>query len=141
MSSIQKSLRLPEAAVKDIESLAENTGKDFSGLVRDLLMEAIKMRRCPGIVFADSALGRRARIAGSGIDVWEVIATFRGLQEDYEKLKKAYHWFNDQQIRSALSYYALYPEEIDEIIDRNERMTQDEIVKKFPFLAKPGKNR
>ena len=131
MSSIQKSLRLPEAAVKDIESLAENTGKDFSGLVRDLLMEAIKMRRCPGIVFADSA----------GIDVWEVIATFRGLQEDYEKLKKAYHWFNAQQIRSALSYYALYPEEIDEIIDRNERMTQDEIVKKFPFLAKPGKNR
>ena len=141
MSSIQKSLRLPEAAVKDIESLAENTGKDFSGLVRDLLMEAIKMRRCPGIVFADSSFGRRARIAGSGIDVWEVIATFRGLQEDYEKLKKAYHWFNNQQIRSALSYYALYPEEIDEIIDRNERMTQDEIVKKFPFLAKPGKNR
>ena len=141
MSSIQKSLRLPEAAVKDIESLAENTGKDFSGLVRDLLMEAIKMRRCPGIVFADSAFGRRARIAGSGIDVWELIATFRGLQEDYEKLKKAYHWFNAQQIRSALSYYALYPEEIDEVIIQNERMTHDEIVKKFPFLAKPGKNR
>ena len=141
MSSIQKSLRLPEAAVKDIESLAENTGKDFSGLVRDLLVEAIKMRRCPGIVFADNSLGRRARVAGSGIDVWEVIATFRGLKEDYEKLKKAYHWFNNQQIRSALSYYALYPEEIDEIINRNERMTQDEIVKKFPFLAKPGKNR
>ena len=141
MSSIQKSLRLPEAAVKDIESLAENTGKDFSGLVRDLLVEAIKMRRCPGIVFADNSLGRRARVAGSGIDVWEVIATFRGLKEDYEKLKKAYHWFNNQQIRSALSYYALYPEEIDELIDQNERMTQDEIVKKFPFLAKPDKNR
>lgn len=82
MSSIQKSIRLPEEAVKDIESLAENTGKDFSGLARDLLMEAIKMRKCPGIAFADGPVGRRARIAGSGIDVWELIATFRGLKED-----------------------------------------------------------
>lgn len=141
MSSIQKSIRLPEAAVKDIESLAENTGKDFSGLARDLLLEAIKMRKCPGITFTDGPIGRRARIAGSGIDVWEVIANFRSLKEDYEKLKKAYHWLSDQQIRSALSYYALYPEEIDEIIIKNERMNQDEVLKRFPFLAKPGKGR
>ena len=134
MSSIQKSIRLPEEAVKDIENLAENTGKDFSGLARDLLVEAIKMRKCPGITFADGPIGRRARIAGSGIDVWEVIANFRSLKEDYEKLKKAYHWLSDQQIRSALSYYALYPEEIDEIIIKNERMNQDEVLKRFPFI-------
>ena len=65
MSSIQKSIRLPEEAVKDIEILAEDTGKDFSGLARDLLMEAIKMRKCPGIAFADGPTGRRARIAGN----------------------------------------------------------------------------
>jgi len=142
MSTIQKSLRLPEEAVKDIESLAESTGKDFSGLARDLLKEAIKMRKCPGITFAEGPIGRRARIAGSGIDVWEVIATFKGLKkEDYEKLKKAYHWLNDQQIRSALSYYALYPEEIDQIIKQNESTTQDEILKRFPFLAKPEMGR
>lgn len=138
MSSIQKSIRLPEEAVKDIESLAENTGKDFSGLARDLLLEAIRMRKCPGITFTDGLTGRRARIAGSGIDVWELIATFRGLKEDYAKLKKAYHWLNDQQIRSALAYYVLYPEEIDGIINQNESMTQDEISKRFPFLAKQG---
>ena len=138
MSTIQKTLRLPEKAVKDIESLAESTGMDFSGLARDLLMEAIKMRRCPGIHFADGPVGRRARIAGSGIEVWELIATFRGLKEDYEKLRKTYHWLNDQQIRSALSYYALYPEEIDEIIVQNEAMNQDRVLKRFPFLAKPG---
>ena len=138
MSSVQKSLRLPVEAVKDIENLAKSTGKDFSALARDLLLEAIKMRKCPGIAFADGPIGRRARVAGSGIDVWEVIATFKGLKEDYEKLKKAYHWLNEQQIRSALSYYALYPEEIDKIITQNEKITQDEIVKRFPFLAKPG---
>jgi uncharacterized protein (DUF433 family) len=141
MSTVQKSLRLPEEAVKDIESLAESVGKDFSGLARDLLMEAIKMRKCPGISFADGPVGRRARIAGSGIDVWEVIAAFRGLKEDYKKLKKAYHWLNEQQVRSALSYYALHPKEIDNLITKNEKITHDEITKKFPFLAKPGTGR
>ena len=141
MSTIQKSLRLPEKAVKDIESLAKNTGKDFSGLARDLLMEAIKMRKCPGITFADGPTGRRARVAGSGIDVWEVLATFKGMKEDYEKLKQAYHWLTDQQIRSALSYYALYPDEINETIAQNENITQDEVLKRFPFLAKPGTER
>jgi uncharacterized protein (DUF433 family) len=138
MSTIQKSLRLPENAVKEIETLAKRTGKDFSGLARDLLLEAIKIRKCPGITFADGPTGRRARIAGSGIDVWEVIATFKGMKENYGKLKKAFHWLSEQQIRSALSYYAFYPDEINETITQNENITQDEVLKRFPFLAKPG---
>ncbi|MFH1983776.1 MAG: hypothetical protein ABIL58_18195 [Pseudomonadota bacterium] len=136
ISTIQKSIRLPGDAVADIENLARTLGKDFSGLARDLLMEAIRLRRCPGIVFVDGPSGRRARIAGTGIDVWELIAAFQGMNEDYEKLKSAYHWLADAQIRSALSFYALYPDEIGEIIERNERLTEDLILKRFPFLSK-----
>ena len=113
MTTVQKSIRLPEEAVKEIEALASSTGKDFSGIARDLLIEAVKMRRCPGITFADGPAGRRAKIACTGIDIWEFIATFKGLGENYEKLKNAYHWLSDQQIRSALSYYALYPDDIE----------------------------
>ena len=141
MSSVQKSIRLPEEAVKEIETLAASTGKDFSGLARDLLIEAVKMRRCPGITFAEGPAGRRGRIAGTGIDVWELIATFKGLGESYEELKKAYHWLSEQQLRSALSYYALYPKEIDERITRNEEITQEKIVKRFPFLARPAERK
>jgi len=137
MSSIQKSLRLPEETVKEVESLASSTGKDFSGLARDLLEEAVKLRRCPGITFADGPAGRRARIAGTGIEVWELIATFKGLEEDYEKLKEAYHWLSEQQIRAALSFYALYPKEIDTRIASNEEMTEDKVRERFPFLSKP----
>lgn len=136
MPTIQKSLRLPEEAVNDIENLAKITGKDFSGLARDLLLEAVKMRKCPGIVFTDGPAGRRARIAGTGIDVWEMIAAFRGMNEDYQQLKTAYHWLSDAQIRSALSYFALYPEEIKGIIGQNESITESQILKRFPFLAK-----
>lgn len=137
MSSIQKSLRLPEETAREIESLASSAGKDFSGFARDLLAEAVKLRRCPGITFAEGPSGRRARIAGTGIEVWELIATFKGLREDYEKLKKAYHWLSEQQIQAALSYYALYAKEIDERISANEEMTEDKILKRFPFLSKP----
>jgi uncharacterized protein (DUF433 family) len=137
VSSVQKSIRLPKETVKEIEILASTTGKEFSGLARDLLVEAVKMRRCPGITFVDGPTGRRARIAGTGIDVWELIATFKGMEERYEELKKAYHWLNEQQVRSALSFYALYSEEIDERINRNEQTTEEQIATRFPFLAKP----
>ena len=138
MATVQKSIRLPKEAVKEIEALASVAGKDFSGIARDLLIEAVKIRRCPGVTFADGPTGRRAKIAGTGIDIWEFIATFKGLGENYEKLKKTYHWLSDQQIRSALSYYALYPDEIDEKIIRNEDITQEHIIKRFPFLSKPA---
>jgi len=138
MATVQKSIRLPEEAVKEIEALASGAGKDFSAIARDLLIEAVKMRRCPGVTFADGPTGRRAKIAGTGIDIWEFIATFKGLGEDYDKLKDAYHWLSDQQIRSALSYYALYPDEIDVKITRNEDITQQHVIKRFPFLSKPA---
>jgi len=136
MTTVQKSIRLPEEAIKEIEALASGTGKDFSGIARDLLIEAVKMRRCPGVTFADGPTGRRAKIAGTGIDIWEFIATFKGLGENYENLKETYHWLSDQQIRSALSYYTLYPDEIDEKIARNEGITEAQVIKRFPFLSK-----
>jgi uncharacterized protein (DUF433 family) len=138
MATVQKSIRLPKEAVKEIEALASVAGRDFSGIARDLLIEAVKIRRCPGVTFADGPTGRRAKIAGTGIDIWEFIATFKGLGENYDKLKKTYHWLSDQQIRSALSYYALYPDEIDERITRNEMITPKKVIRRFPFLAKPA---
>jgi uncharacterized protein (DUF433 family) len=138
MATIQKSIRLPDEAVKEIEALASGTGKDFSGIARDMLIEAVKMRRCPGVTFADGPTGRRAKIAGTGIDIWEFIATFKSLGENYDKVKKTYHWLSDQQIRSALSYYALYPVEIDERIARNDNITQEQVFRRFPFLANPA---
>jgi len=76
MVSVQKSIRMPEEAVKEIETMASFTGRDFSSLARDLLIEAVKMRRCPGVTFADGPTGRRARIAGTPMDIWEFITTF-----------------------------------------------------------------
>lgn len=63
MRSVQKSLRLPSETMKEIEQMAKETGQDFSNITKDLLQEAIKMRRCPGILFAQ---GTRGRECGGG---------------------------------------------------------------------------
>ena len=139
MKAIQKSLRIPEDTVAEIEKIAEEAGKDFSTITKDLLSEAIRIRRCPGITFADGVSGRRARLAGTGIEVWEVIAAFLSVKRDYKRLKKSYHWLTDQQLRSALAYYSLFKGEIDEQIRRNETWTKEKVVEKYPFLSPEAK--
>lgn len=136
MASIQKCIRLPEATVREIEAVASNAGRDFSSVARDLLVEAVKMKNCPGIIFADGPTGRRARVSGTGIDVWEIAAAFKEAGENYTELQKVYHWLSEPQLRSALSYYALYPGEIDARVMRNKDLTLEKVSKRFPFLAK-----
>lgn len=135
MAAIQKTLRIPAETVKAIEELAEATGQDFSGAAIGLLSEAVKMRRCPGIVFADGPMGRRARIVGTGLDVWEIIATYKTVDRDPSRLREAYHWLSDAQIRAALGYFAAYPEEIDRRISLNERWTREQLQRRHPALA------
>jgi uncharacterized protein (DUF433 family) len=135
MKGIQKSLRLPEETLKEIEQLATETGRDFSTVTKDLLTEAIKMRRCPGIVFGEGVSGRRAKVAGTGIEVWEIISMYRSVGKNVKRVKKAYHWLSQEQVKVALSYYSAYPEEIDRLIERNESWTKKKIQERHPFMG------
>ena len=136
MSSVQKSLRIPDDVAKTIQHEAENSGRDFSTVANELLAEAVKLIRCPGIVFADGPAGRRAVIAGTGLDVWEVVATYKSLTRDDARLREAYHWLSEPQLRSALSYFRLYPEEIERQIARNEAWTKEQLAERHPPLAR-----
>ena len=136
MAAVQKSLRIPQGTFEEIERIARETGRDFSSIAKDLLVEAIKMRRCPGIVFADGVSGRRARIAGTGIEVWEVVLSYRSVNQDFSRLRKAYHWLTEQQLRAAIGYYTAYRQEIDELIKLNESWSREAVAERFPFLSR-----
>ena len=101
MPGVQKSLRLPPETLREIEQMSRESGKDFSAITKDLLEEAIKMRRCPGIVFVEGTSGRRARVAGAGIEVWEIIADLSERQKRLARLQKTYHWLSPEQLRAA----------------------------------------
>ena len=136
MRAIQKSLRIPQRTVKEIEQLARESERDFSSIANALLAEAIKMRHCPGIIFAEGVTGRRARVAGTGLEVWEVISTFKGVNRDFKRLKKGYHWLTEQQLKAAIGYYEAYRDEIDLQIKRNESWSKEALLKRYPFLSK-----
>ena len=128
-------MRIPENIVDDIQTIAMQSGKDFSTVTKELLEEAIKMHRCPGIVFSEGVSGRRARIAGTGIEVWEIIAHYKSVKDDFSRLRNTLHWLSELQLRAALGYYQAYPEEIDHLIAQNESWTPESIYQRFPFLA------
>ena len=134
MRAVQKSLRIPQDTVKEIERLAGESGRDFSSVTKDLLADAVKMRRCPGILIADGVTGRRARIAGTGLEVREIIATYISVNREFKRLQKAYHWLTEQQLRAAIGYYSLYPAEIDQQNKRNESWTRETISRDYPHL-------
>jgi uncharacterized protein (DUF433 family) len=136
MATVQKSIRIQEKTLKEIEKISKDSGREFSAVTNELLEEALKMKRCPGIVFTMGTTGRRARIAGTGIEVWEVIATYKGIAKDFASLGKAYHWLSEQQLRAAIGYYAIYTDEIDTLIKQNEELDRKQIHEKYPFLTR-----
>ncbi len=134
VQTVQKSLRIPRETFDDIEKIASETGRKFSSIAKDLLAEAVKMRRCPGIVFVNGVRGRKAKIAGTGLDVWEIIATYISVNNNFPRLRKAYHWLSDQQLQAAIGYYTAYRDEIDRLIEQNESWNRKAVVDHYPFL-------
>lgn len=138
MRAVQKSLRIPQDTLEEIERIADESGRDFSSTAKDLLTEAIKIRRCPGIIFADGVTGRRARVAGTGLEVWEIITSYKSVNQDFRRLRKAYHWLTEQQLRAAVGYYIAYREEIDRHIERNELWSKEAVIKHYPHMSGGG---
>jgi uncharacterized protein (DUF433 family) len=134
MSTVQKSMRIPKELINELKAITQESGKDFSTVTKELLQEAIKMRRCPGIVFTEGVNGYRARIAGTGIEVWEVIASYKNVDEDFKRLRKTFHWLTEHQLKTAIGYWKIYPDEIDHLITQNESWTKERIHERYPFL-------
>lgn len=134
MKTRARGIRLPEELAEEIEREQERTGQNFSETVADLLREAVRTRRAPGIVFRPGPAGRRASVAGSGIDVWEVIAAYRECGEDREELAEALPQLEASQLRAALNYYELYPDAIDARLEREDELTPEELYEEHPFM-------
>lgn len=82
----------------------------------------------PGIVFRDGPSGRRAALA-AGPDVWEVIETLQGTGLSGEQaIAATAEWGNlpPLQVRTAVRYYADYPDEVEEriLLNRQEAERQ-----------------
>ena len=135
MKTSVKSVRVDDGTVRDIERLRRGRQATFSFMASELLAEAARMRRCPGVVFADGPYGRRARVEGTGIEVWEVLAAWLAMGKDEKRLRKAYAWLSDRQLLAALGYYRAYPKEIDDLIEANGA-DEGSVLEGLPFARR-----
>jgi uncharacterized protein (DUF433 family) len=84
-------------------------------------------------MFADGPAGRRAMVAGSGLDVWEMIRTWQDSGQGFDEMRENYPWLSEAQIRAAVAYYELYPTEIDERVERERAWTLERLRRELPF--------
>ena len=132
--STARGIRVPSDLQEQIEAEMERRGVgEWSTMVVELLDEAMRTRRAPGIVFVDGATGRRPVVAGSGLEVWEVVATWKEVGRNYERLRAAYEWLTEPQLRAALSYHELYEAEVERHLEREARLTEARVQEELPF--------
>src|SRR5580700_11191942 len=114
MAAVPISIRLPEQTVGQLADRADRSNMPSRTLAQRYVEEGLRMDEHPLIRFADGPSGRRARLIG-GPDVWEVIAVARDNDGDLAETA-AYLELSLGLVQAAASYYAAYPQEVDERI-------------------------
>src|SRR6266849_11077332 len=74
---VSTTMRLRQSLRRDLEAAAARSRRSVADVAQELLEEALRMRQCPGIYFAEEASGRTAKIGGTGLAVWEVLRDVR----------------------------------------------------------------
>lgn len=128
-------MRLRQSLRSELEATAVRTRRSLADVTQELLEEALRMRQCPGIYFADEPSGRTAKIGGTGLGVWEVVRDF-SKDNDADRIRAALPQLSQAQVTAALMYYARYRDEVQARIDANDALTPEVIEKQFPGLVR-----
>lgn len=112
------SFRLPAGTLARLDARARTVGATRTSVAEQFLEEGLRLVEHPGVGFVDGPSGRRAGVAGTGLDVWEVVETVRANGGSVEAAAE-YLEVPVARVRVAARYYAAYPEEIDEWLASN----------------------
>lgn len=128
--SVPTSVRLRSSLRSKLQAYAVQRKISLSEVVQEGLDEWFRMKQCPGIYFASESGGRTAKIAGTGLGVWEVM---RGTSTG-DKLSSIFPNLSKAQITAAAQYYRLFKSEVDREIQENLRLTPDEVSRRYPGI-------
>jgi uncharacterized protein (DUF433 family) len=126
------SMRLSTQMERLVDQEAKRTGRSKGAIVEGLADEALRMRLFPGIAFRGVDWERRAWVTGTALDVWQIVDAHQDI-DSIERMAEGGS-ANEQQIRLALDYYEMFPEEIDAAVADNRRPIE-QLEKEFPFIT------
>jgi uncharacterized protein (DUF433 family) len=107
----------------ELERRAHERGVARNALTERYIAEGVKMDEHPEIAFREGALGRRALLAGTRLDVWQVIETVRNSRNSVQEAAD-YLGLPPARVQAAVDYYAVNREEIDEITERERAVSE-----------------
>jgi uncharacterized protein (DUF433 family) len=99
--------------------------------------ERLPVKLVDGIVYAP--LAKRARIQGTGLEVWEIVREYHAVDRDFGRLRDCFDWLTDDQLQAALCFAELNPEFIAERLAREETAEQrlQELWERLPITKPP----
>ena len=139
-ATVSTTMRLRQSVREHLEAWAARGRRSVSEVAQELIEEGLRMRECPGIYFASEPAGRTAKIAGTGLAVWEVLRDYVQ-DQDLERVRRAFGQFSQAQITAAVMYGSRYPEEIRREVEANAALTPEALALRHPGLvrvAPPG---
>lgn len=112
-------LRFPAGTSERLKRRARTSGLKPSPLASRYIEEGLRQDDHPRIRFLDGPSGRRAAVAGTGLDVWEVVATVR---DNANNVAEAADYLSIPvgAVESAVTYYGEFRDEIDAEIAHNQ---------------------
>ena len=117
------SLRLPDATLDRLGARARSRSVAPRTLAQRYVEEGLRTDEHPLIRFVDGPAGRRPRLLGTGLDVWETISVVRN-NDGNERAAAEYLRVPLGLVQAAVAYYGAYRDEIDEWIDLNTRESE-----------------
>jgi uncharacterized protein (DUF433 family) len=114
------SVRLSDSTITRLDRHARHLHLAPRTLAQRYVEEGLRMDEHPLIRFTDGPAGRRARIVGTGKDVWEVVQAVRDNDGDAAETAQ-YLEMPLGLVQAAISYYGAYRNEIDQWIEANDQ--------------------
>jgi uncharacterized protein (DUF433 family) len=112
-------LRLRPGVSERLAAQAQRAGLAPRTLAQRYVDESLRREDHPLVRFVDGPSGRRPALVGSGLDVWEVVATVRENGGNPEEAA-AYLEIAPGLVQAAVAYYGDYRDEIDAEIALNQ---------------------
>lgn len=124
--SRQFSLRVAQPVFDELDRQARDSGQTRTALAERYIAEGVRMKEHPGIYFRETGSGeRRAALAGTRLDVVQVLSTVRAEGNSVEGAAE-YFGLPVAKIRDAVRYAAAYRSEIEELAEREAAAAERE---------------
>ncbi len=126
---VHRSFRLRPGTSERLARRAAETGETYTALAERFIDEGLRRQDHPAIDFVDGPAGRRARVVGTGLGVWELVEVLRAHDGSSQRTAD-YLDIPVSLVEAAAAYYVDHPVEIDNWIDLNRSVAAREAARR-----------